>query len=177
MPRRLDAAKALEVANVKRSLDAIPSLTYLTGKHAAGTLRGTGEIVIGGEVNRLLPRATAKNVHPLMTKTTMYLRFPVQFLGTPLVEFWKGSGSKTSLSCFRDISLADTDGKNLGAHQRLSLFAAVRVIAGKSQIGSGLNGGTTDVCNLHVSQTFCLARSRRQAVGSSVWVNRSKQQL
>ena len=38
---------------------------------------------------------------------------------------------------------------------------AVRYIGGKSQAGGGLNGGTTDVCHLIVSQIFCYARSKK----------------
>ena len=41
------------------------------------------------------------------------------------------------------------------------LFEAVRILAGKNQIGAGLNGGTTCICHLHVSQAYSRARSTR----------------
>ena len=158
--------KCMEEDTVVRTLDAVPSMPFCTLKHASASMNGTGELVTGGEIYRLLPRTTAKNVLPLLTKTSMAIRFPVQFLGTNFKELWNKSGSKSLLANFREIALADFDGKTLGAHQRRSIFQAVRCLAGKSQIGSGLNTGSTCACNLHVSQAYCLARIRKVACGT-----------
>ena len=125
-------------ASVVRSLDAVPSMPFCTLKHASSSMNGTGELITGGEIYRLLPRSTAKNVLPLLAKTSMSIRFPVQFLGSTCMELWGKSSSKSFLANFREIALADFDGKTLGAHQRRSIFQDVRVLAGKSQIGSGV---------------------------------------
>ena len=152
---------------VVRSLDAVPSMAFCVLKHAAASMNGMGEYGTGREQNyRLLPRTTAKNALPLFAKTSMSMRFPVQFLGVNFMELWKKSGSKSLLSNYREIALADFDGKTLGAHQRRSIFEAVRCLAGRSQIGSGLNTGSTYACNLHVSQAFRLAATRKLACGT-----------
>ena len=98
-------------AAVVKSLDAVPTLTFCVSKNAKGRLRGTSDIVIGGEVGRLIPHFDAAVLHPLHVKTAMYLRNPVQFLGNVLHELWKGSGAQSNVDTYRDISLADGDGK------------------------------------------------------------------
>ena len=40
---------------------------------------------------------------------------------------------------------------------------AVTALAGNSQFGAGLNGGTTDICHLMVSQAFCDAKVVEQS--------------
>ena len=98
-------------AAVAKSLDAVPTLTFCVSKNAKGRLRGTSDIVIGGEVGRLVPRSYAAALHPLHVKTSMYMRNPVQFLSNVLHELWKGSGAQSNVEMYRDISLVDGDGK------------------------------------------------------------------
>ena len=159
-------AKCVLEDTVFRSLDAVPSMAFCVLKHAGASMNGMGEYGTGGEIYRLLPRTTAKNALPLFAKTSMSLRYPVQFLGVNFMELWKKSGSKSLLANYREIALADFDGKTLGSHQRRSIFQAVICLAGRSQIGSGLNTGSTCACNLHVSQAYCLARIRKVACGT-----------
>ena len=132
---------AMEPCVVDKSLDAILTLAFCITRHAGNVRTGTKEFVIGGEVKKLLARTTACNILPLLTKTTMYIRYPLHFLGAPISELWNGSGSKALICNFRDITIGDTDGRTLGCHQRGSLFGAVRALASKCQIGNGLNAG------------------------------------
>ena len=80
-----DSAKSVIVllrslAGAATSIYVAPSLTYIIGRHAHAKHNGTGEIVIGGEVNKLLPRATAANIHPLHTKAALFVRLPIHWL-------------------------------------------------------------------------------------------------
>ena len=67
----------------------------------------------------------------------------------------------TLISSYRDICLADLNGEDFGAFLRTSLLVAVFELGGSSQFGGGLNGGTTDICHLLMSQLFCYARVKR----------------
>ena len=76
--RSLQVVKAPAMATLEKSLEAIPSLTFLVGKNAHAKMKGTGENRLGGEISRLLPRAMARVMHPLHCKASFFVRLPVQ---------------------------------------------------------------------------------------------------
>ena len=79
--------------------------------------------------------------------------------------FFKGRGSRSLIAHFRDISLADLNGKRFGTFIRTCIYVSVQALVGKTQHGSGCNGGATDICHLGVSQAYSLARTRKQSAG------------
>ena len=79
---------------------------------------------------------------------------------------YKGKGLRSLISSYRDVTLADFNGESFGAFVRVAIIAATRTLAGDAQHGSGMNGGTTDICHLAVTECFALARTRKTAVGA-----------
>ena len=84
---RADAAnKAEQRRLVARRLSSIPSRIEICRLHASATaLNGTGEDLIGGEMYRLLPRATSIVMHPLHAKVAITIRRPVSWQGGQLM--------------------------------------------------------------------------------------------
>ena len=119
------ASRAPELAAVEKSLVAIPSLTAVVHRHAHAKYNGMGKVPLGGEVKRLLPRTIAAMVHPLHVKAAIFIRLPVHWLGGCIQELWKGKGSRSLIAQYRDITLADLDGKVFGAFVRASIIVAV----------------------------------------------------
>ena len=56
------------LASIDQPFDAIPSITYLVGRHSHSKMNGMGESPLGGEVKRLLPRGMAQMLHPIHWK-------------------------------------------------------------------------------------------------------------
>lgn len=150
---------------VVRSIDAVPTVTFLVGKHAKAKMNGLGEQCIGGELDRFLPRTTAFLAHPLNCKAAMCIRLPVQWLGGCLMELFKGMGRTSFIRNFRDITLSDLSSKDFGSFVRIAVFLAVTTLGGDAQYGAGLNADTTCMCHLHVTQAFAMARTRKISCG------------
>ena len=113
-------------------------------------------------MHRLFPQLTAKVMLPLHVKSALSLRLPIQYwLGGVLLELYKGKGLRTVMSSYRDISLADLNGKDFGSFLRCGLMVAVAALAGSCQHGSGLNGASTDICHIAVPQCIVLAKIRK----------------
>ena len=121
-------------------------------------MNGCGELPIGGEAKRLLPQIIARQAHPLLVKASPSIRMPIYFLGGCIQELWKMKGDQSVITSYRDITLADLDGKVFGSFVRAAIFSAVSMLAGKAQLGAGFNGGATDICHLGVTQAFACAR-------------------
>ena len=121
-----DCAVSDVVANstTTRTLSDIPSYNYLVYRHSHAKKNGTGEQCLGGEVNRLLPRATASIRHPLAVKAALFIRLPVMWLGGCLVELWKKKGDQASIASYRDITLTDLSSKDFGAFVRAAILTA-----------------------------------------------------
>lgn len=120
-------------------------------------MRGFGESPIGGEVHRLLPQHLASLKLPIFVKVSLTLRLPIQWLGGALMELFKGRGSRADIDAFRDITLADLNGKDLGSFIRAALKVAISSLVGEAQQGSGFNGASTDVCRLAVTECIALS--------------------
>ena len=86
-------------------------MTFLISKYAKGKQNGLGEVPIGGEVQKLLPRVYATLHHPLHTKVALCIRLPLHWLGGVLHELWKKIGTKADIVNYRDITLVEHEGK------------------------------------------------------------------
>ena len=81
------------------------------------------------------------------------------------MELSKGHGERTHIKPYRDITLSDLSSKDFGSFIPAAVLVAVSNLAGEGQYGAGLNGGTTDLCHLHVTQAFCTARAQKRSCG------------
>lgn len=167
--RDCQSSKAAATLVIPRDLECIPALTYFITRNSHAKLKGTGESGLGGEIKRLFPRHYARLLHPLHTKVAMQLRLPIQWCGGCLHELHK-SGAMDNISNYRDICLADLNSKDYGAFLRTTLMIASTALAGPCQFGSGLNGGTTDICNLAVS-SFCSFVRCSKASGAILFID------
>ena len=61
----------------------------------------------------------------------------LQWLGGCLMELWKLKGAKACILNYRDITLADDEGKLFLSFLRTALMVAVAALTGASQCGSG----------------------------------------
>ena len=163
--RRSASARACKHSDISLDLDAIPSVTQLTRRHAAvKALKGVGESRIGGEAHKLLPHAMAFVLHPLHTKVAVSLRRPLQWNGGQLMTLWKAKGARANIDNHRDITLADQDSKIFGAHLRGQLLPAAAAMACTTQMGSGMNGGATDTAHLFCTGTLALSMALKFSV-------------
>ena len=126
---------------------------------------GRSQLPIGGELHRLLHAATAALMLPLHVKAAMSIRLPVQWLGGALMELFKGKGSRALAKNYREITVADLNGKDFGSFLRAAIMTAVVNLSGRSQHGAGLNGAATDACHLQVTQ--CVPLSIRGHIGNT----------
>ena len=67
-----------------------------------------------------------------------------------LQELFKGKGSSSICSNFRDVMLACVDGKNVAKYVRSKLLPRAHNISLNTQFGGGFNGGETAFAHLYV---------------------------
>jgi len=154
------------MAPLERSLDVIPTLSFMVCKYSHAKMNGTGEIVIGGEATKIAPRPYALAHHPLHVKAALYCRYPEHWLGGCISALYKGRGTRASIRSYRDITLADGEGKAFQSFLRFAMLGATSLLVGRGQCGAGLNAGATDICSLMINQSFAKARAERRSCGA-----------
>lgn len=152
--------RAAAIAAMPKTFGTIPTLSFTIGRHSHAKCNGTGELQVGEEAKKLFAQEAARMAHPPQVKASLFVRLPVQWLGGCFQELWKRKGSRSLIKSYRDITLADLDGKDMGSFIRASIIGAVMVLAGPCQYGGGCNGGATDLCHLAVTQAMVLARAQ-----------------
>ena len=100
-------------------------------------------------------------MHPLHAKVAFYVRLPWHWLGVTLHELWKKIVSKAHIANYREIMLVEHEGEPFVHFIRHSIVTATSTLSSQGQCGSGLHGGSTDICHMMITQAFCLARVRR----------------
>ena len=81
------------------------------------------------------------------------------------MALWKGKGSTSDIRSYRDITLTEQNSKVAGRSVRNLLIDGVAATAIPTQMGSGFNGGATDVGHLYCKMCFILAHSLRLSAG------------
>jgi len=76
-----------------------------------------------------------------------------------LQELFKGRGSSSVCSNFRDVMLACVDGKNVAKYVRNKLLPRAHTISLNTQFGGGFNGGETAFAHLYVRLVNQAAKS------------------
>ena len=113
-----------------------------------------GECNVTTNVHKTFALSMAKAVWPLHVKATIRLSPPLQWKGGMVAALFKGKGSSAICENYRDILLADDNGKDFSAHLRHHMLPIVRHMAWGTQFGSGLNGGETCMAHLYIRTAF-----------------------
>ena len=112
--------------------------------------KAPGENTIVGEVYKHLYRLMAIMHMPLYFKSHLYRSPPVYYRGGLIGALLKRGASPYEPTGYRDVTLADVDGKTFGADLRTKAKPEMNKQALPGMYGSGLNGGSTDVAHLHL---------------------------
>jgi hypothetical protein len=136
---------------------SLPGFTQLASLATCASTGAFGEGCVSGLVARRFPEVFAALYFPVFAKSYLSLHPPLQLRGGILHELFKNKGSSSQVDCYRDIMLGDVPGKCLTRHIRSLLVPLARAMCGRSQFGSGLNGGETAFAHLYVRfiQDYC----------------------
>ena len=103
--------------------------------------------------------AYARVMFPLRLKTIVRLAPPLQWRGGMLCELFKNKGCSSDCGNYRDITLADVDGKDFSKQIRSCIVHAVRGVASETQFGGGMNDGDTSKAHLYLRTIGDIAKS------------------
>ena len=132
--------------NPEGSLDLVPSLGFVTRKHARRSpFKAHGEDGIPNAVYGLDPAATAWQQLPIQQKVALRGEEPMSWRGGNLHPLWKKKGSSLECSNSRDIWLEDAPAKDWHSFLRAPLATHLLAGALESQCG-GLGGKGADIC-------------------------------
>ena len=113
-------------------------------------IKALGEDRVGAEIYKCAPRTMSKLTHPLFAKQYNTTWVASQLRGGHLFACPKGSGSNQTVKGFRDVLITETNAKIMGSDLRDKTIASARKIIVNTQYGSGFNGGSPEVCQLHM---------------------------
>ena len=100
--------------------------------------------------------------YPLILKTYVRIQPPIQWKGGMLQELFKGKGSSSVCSNFRDVMLACVDGENVAKYVRNKFLPRAKVISLNTQFGGGFNGGETAFAHLYARLVNQACRNSRR---------------
>ena len=93
----------------------IPSPSEIIGMHSMSKKgKAPGEDLCSGNVLSRFSLDLMQIYYPLILKTFIRIQPPIQWKGGMLQELFKGKGSSSICSNFRDVMLACVDGKKCG---------------------------------------------------------------
>ena len=122
----------------------IPSPSEVIDMHSMSKKgKAPGEDLCSGNVLSAFPVEFMRIYYPLVLKTYVRIQPPIQWKGGMLQELFKGKGSSSVCSNFRDVMLACVDGKNVAKYIRSKLLPRAHTISLDTQFGGGFNGGET----------------------------------
>ena len=88
-----------------------------------------------------------------------------------LQEFFKGKGSSSVCSNFRDVMLACVDGRNVAKYMRNKLLPRAHSISLDTQFGGGFNGGETAFAHLYVRLVNQSCRRAKKTCANFSWMS------
>ncbi len=112
--------------------------------------KATGESRLASDVFRRLPLLMARVYYPLVLKSYLRIAPPLQWKGGMICDLFKNKGSPSLISSYRDILLADDDGKGAQRLLRKTLVPLAHKLCVSTQFGGGLNGGETAIAHLYL---------------------------
>ena len=158
--RRMSAP--LPVAHADSSL--LPSVADVARQlRIASKTKAVGEDGIGGDIWATFADVLAPHLHSLFVKSLATVSTPLAWKGGMLMELWKGKGSASDLSSYRDILVQDHPAKIHGAILRPVLRSISECATRNTQWGSGLHSGSTEVAHLTIRAMMDVARLQRSS--------------
>lgn len=127
--------------------------------------KACGEDLRGGEFYHAYPEELAETYLPLGVKGTALNEQPITFKGGQLHDLHK-AGETDEVENYRDVLLADEVGKPFQFISRPQLNKVVSESVTRTQWGSGLNNGSTDVVHAYMNACVDIALARKQSIGS-----------
>ena len=83
----------------------IPSRTCVALDLASAKLqKAVGESVVGAEAFKVCADVGARILHPLVLKSVVNAEAPLQWKGSQLLALFKGKGTRTATTSYRDVS-------------------------------------------------------------------------
>ena len=119
--------------------------------------------MLGPDIHKAFPGATARLYLPAHTKTALRVEEPFQWKGSALSNLGKGKCTTTRIVNHRAIHVASTDGKQFESNARTQLIGPQADIVGPTQFGAGLAGSSCDIAHLHVTVALAFAISENLA--------------
>ena len=101
--------------------------------------RAAGEDGIPADVYMLDPPFFAALMYPLIFKSVLSRREPVQFKGGMLASLYKGAGEAANMDCHRGVLVADAIGKSCHSALRVKLAPHLELYARPTQHGGRQN--------------------------------------
>ena len=156
---RVRAQRAMYRDAVPKTTTAAPTMSdCIRGNIAAPRYKAVAENQVADDLLKVSPTAAAAVWHPLVVKTALTLRPPLQWVGGMAVELLK---AQTTCEGYRDVTITAEQGKIFGKHVRSQLFPPVEQWAFPTQCGSVFRGGGTDTAHLCLRSMFVAAEAAK----------------
>jgi len=140
------------------ALDNIRTSTQLQLDYGMNKKKNApGEDLLVPELLRINAGPVAKLMFPLRVKAVVKLSAPLQWRGGMVCELFKGKGCSSACASYRDIMLADANGKTFARHVRHVLIPACKTYIVNTQYGAGMNEGDTSITHLYIKCMIDLA--------------------
>ena len=120
--------------------------------------KGHGENNISNGFLRFFAEEVTNLEYPLYIKSFLRMQPALQWKGGMAAALFKGKGSATDMSNYRDILLGNDNGKAFSGHVRRVIRPLVSFPSLGSQYGSGLNGGETAIAHLYMRSVIDASR-------------------
>ena len=116
----------------------IPSPTDVVNmKLLANANKAIGENCRVGRTDKFFPLTMLKVSYPLVVKTYVRLQPAIQWKGGMIHEIFKNKGLHSNRSGYRDVLLADDEGKQICKHIRRIFVPRARQLVFSTQYGGG----------------------------------------
>ncbi len=140
-------------------IKCLPGCSELASQFAnTNPNRTFGEDTIPGIFLKKYPNLMATLYYPIVVKSCVRIRPPLQWRGGMLQELFKNKGSSADCECYRDILLGNISGKSVTKIIRKRVMPHARKICHHTQYGSGFNGGETAFAHLYIRMVFDMCK-------------------
>ena len=144
--------------------DALPSLLELEqGLRQVKPRKAAGLDDIPGDVLRALPKPFARLLYPLIAKSVLFVRQPVQWRGGTLFAAYKGSGCTKNAANYRSLFVSSAAGKvyHRLVRQRLVPYACEHL--GSCHLGAKPGSPVTHGSHLVLSHELYCRRTKQSS--------------
>ena len=151
-----------EYSKLQLKQEVLPPPSVIRRCHARSKLwKGLSEECIGTEVGATYARQVSKLLAPLAIRCALTTFTPIQWRGGQVQEIFKGKGVLSSPKSYRDVFLASFSGSSWSRFLRSRAQPWAERHALRTQFGSGLFGGGTDLAHLALQGLLDVAAANR----------------